>query len=91
MPFKVVITAKSAGRSGPPKSMLEVFDEAGIDCEVIPCNNENDLINAGKDADVLLVGTVPHTTRNVMENLPKLKMIGRSGVGVDSVDLEAAS
>ena len=91
MSFKVVITAKSAGRSGPPQSMLDVFDKAGIQCEVIPCNNENDLIKAGKDADVLLVGTVPHTTRNVMENLPNLKMIGRSGVGVDSVDLEAAS
>ena len=53
--------------------------------------NENDLINAGKDADVMLVGTVPHTTRKVLESLPKLKMVGRSGVGVDSIDLDAAT
>ena len=91
MAHKVVITASSAGRSGPPQTMLDVFEEAGIDVSVVACANENDLINAGKDADVLLVGTVPHTTKNVMEKLPNLKMIGRSGVGVDSVDLDAAT
>jgi D-3-phosphoglycerate dehydrogenase len=49
------------------------------------------MIAAAQDADVILVGTVPHTTRKVLEALPKLKMVGRSGVGVDSVDLEAAT
>ena len=91
MPHKVVITVNSPGRSGPPKTMLEVFESSEIEYSVIPCSNENELIAAAKDADVLLVGTVPHTTREVMENLPKLKMIGRSGVGVDSVDLDAAT
>ena len=91
MPHKVVITQSTAGRSGPPQTMLDVLNEAGLDVEVAACANENDLINAGKDADVMLVGTVPHTTRKVLESLPKLKMVGRSGVGVDSIDLDAAT
>ena len=49
------------------------------------------MITAAKDADVVLVGTVPHTTRKVLEALPNLKMVGRSGVGVDSIDLSAAT
>ena len=91
MAHKVVITQSTAGRSGPPQTMLDVLEEAGIDVEVVACGNENDMISAGKDADVMLVGTVPHTTRKVLESLPKLKMVGRSGVGVDSIDLDAAT
>ena len=91
MSHKVVITQSTAGRSGPPQTMLDVLNEAGLEVEVAACGNENDMISAGKDADVMLVGTVPHTTRKVLESLPKLKMVGRSGVGVDSIDLEAAT
>ena len=91
MSHKVVITQSTAGRSGPPQTMLDVLNEAGLEVEVVACGNENDMISAGKDADVMLVGTVPHTTRKVLESLPKLKMVGRSGVGVDSIDLEAAT
>ena len=76
----------------PPSDItLNVIKQAGIDVEYIPCDTEEQVINAAKDADVLLVGTVPHTTRKVLEALPNLKMVGRSGVGVDSVDLKAAT
>ena len=54
MPHKVVITVNSPGRSGPPKTMLEVFESSEIEYSVIPCSNENELIAAAKDADVLL-------------------------------------
>jgi D-3-phosphoglycerate dehydrogenase len=88
MPFKVVITIYNR----PPSDItLNVIRDAGIDVEYVPCTTENEVITAAKDADVLLVGTVPHTTRKVLEALPKLKMVGRSGVGVDSIDLDAAT
>jgi len=88
MTFKVVITMYNR----PPSDLtLSVIRDAGIEVEYIPARTENEVITAAKDADVLLVGTVPHTTRKVLEALPNLKMVGRHGVGVDSIDLEAAT
>ena len=85
---KVVITMNNR----PPSEItLNVIKEAGIEVEYVSCDTEEQVISAAKDADVLLVGTVPHTTRKVLEALPNLKMVGRSGVGVDSVDLDAAT
>jgi D-3-phosphoglycerate dehydrogenase / 2-oxoglutarate reductase len=88
MAFKVVITPYNR----PPSDLtLNVIKDAGIEVEYVPARTENEVITAAKDADVLMVGTVPHTTRKVLEALPKLKMVGRSGVGLDSVDLDAAT
>ncbi len=85
---KVVITMNNR----PPSDItLNVIKNAGIEVEYVSCDTEDQVIRAASDADVLLVGTVPHTTRKVLEALPSLKMVGRSGVGVDSVDLEAAT
>jgi D-3-phosphoglycerate dehydrogenase len=85
---KVVITMNNR----PPSVVtLNVIKKAGIDVEYVSADTEEQVIRAAKNADVLLVGTVPHTTRKVLEALPKLKMVGRSGVGVDSVDLDAAT
>ena len=88
MTFKVVVTQYNR----PPSDLTtNVISEAGIEVEWIPATTENEVIKAARDADVILVGTVPHTTRKVLEALPKLKMVGRSGVGVDSIDLDAAT
>ncbi|MCI0804757.1 MAG: C-terminal binding protein [Chloroflexi bacterium] len=88
MSYRVVITVSNR----PPNEItLNVIREAGFEVEYAKCLTENEVITAAKDADVLLVGTVPHTTRMVLEALPNLKMVGRSGVGVDSVDLDAAT
>ena len=88
MTYRVVITQYNR----PPSDLtLKVIRDAGITVEYTPSATENEVIAAGKDADVMLVGTVPHTTRKVLESLPKLKMVGRSGVGVDSIDLPAAT
>ncbi len=88
MPYKVVITMNNR----PPNEItLNVIREAGMEVEYVRCTTENEVITAAKGADVLLVGTTPHTTRKVLEALPDLKMVGRSGVGVDSVDLAAAT
>lgn len=88
MPHRVVITMNNRP---PSEATLNVIKQAGIAVEYVSADTEEQVIRAAKDADVLLVGTVPHTTRKVMEALPRLKMVGRSGVGVDSVDLGAAT
>jgi len=44
-----------------------------------------------RDADGLVVGINPPAGRRLIESAPRLKHIARMGVGVDSVDLKAAT
>lgn len=43
------------------------------------------------EADALLVRSAVQVTREVLEKTPRLRVIGRAGVGVDNVDLSAAT
>ncbi len=43
------------------------------------------------EADALLVRSVVQVNQQVLEKAPKLRVIGRAGVGVDNVDLDAAT
>jgi D-3-phosphoglycerate dehydrogenase len=51
---------------------------------------EDEIIAAAHDADGMLDMSAK-ITRRVMESLPKLRVIGRYGVGVDAVDVQAAT
>jgi len=43
------------------------------------------------EADALMVRSAVKVTKEVLEKAPKLRVIGRAGVGVDNVDLAAAT
>ena len=43
------------------------------------------------DADALIVRSAVQVTTDVLAKAPKLRVIGRAGVGVDNVDLDAAT
>src|SRR6266480_1003032 len=43
------------------------------------------------EADALLVRSAVQVTKEVLAKAPKLRVIGRAGVGVDNVDLDAAT
>lgn len=49
------------------------------------------LIPVVADVDAIVVRSETKVTRSVMEAAPKLKVVGRAGVGVDNVDVEAAT
>lgn len=65
---------------------------AGLDATLIEKTllNEDDLIEQCYDADALMILREPVTER-VVKALPKLKVIGRFGVGLDSIDVEACT
>lgn len=68
-----------------------VFEQAGMTFDHLACKTEADLINQAKGGEILLTQYGPFT-RKVMEMLrPELKLIIRYGVGVDTIDLEAAT
>ena len=43
------------------------------------------------DADALIVRSAVHVNAALLEKAPKLRVIGRAGVGVDNIDAEAAT
>src|SRR5690625_3076041 len=49
------------------------------------------LLETIQDVDALLVRSQTNVTRDVIEYAKQLKVIGRAGVGVDNIDLEAAT
>jgi D-3-phosphoglycerate dehydrogenase len=69
---------------------LQAIAEAGVLLHQRACLDEDDLIAAGADAEGLLVLAAPVTAR-VLGALPRCKVIGRLGVGLDMIDLPAAS
>lgn len=56
-----------------------------------PPLSEDALIEALKGVDVLLVRSQTKVTARVIASTQQLKMIARAGVGVDNIDLEAAT
>lgn len=52
---------------------------------------EADLIPLVKDVEAMVVRSETKVTRKVIEAAPKLRVVGRAGVGIDNVDVEAAT
>ncbi len=52
---------------------------------------ESSLIKEVRDIDGIVVRANGKVTRKMMESAPNLKVIGRHGVGVENIDLEAAT
>lgn len=66
------------------------FKEAGIDFVQANCKTDAEVIEACKDADGIIV-SFNSMAADVVNNIPNLKIIARTGVGVDVVDQEACS
>ena len=73
------------------REMLAKADDLAIELRSAVCTDEDDIIAAGQEADAMLASTREAFTRRVIENLPRCKVIARYGVGLDNVDLEAAT
>lgn len=52
---------------------------------------EEEMIAAAHDAEGILFRIKPNCTRALMAACPRLKVVGRHGVGLDTVDLKAAT
>lgn len=79
----------------PPDRVLveerESLDRPDIELRQLgPCKTPQAVLEAVRDADVALCGGEPYT-REVFAGAPKLKMVIRYGVGVDTIDLDGAT
>ena len=68
----------------------KVFKGTGLELDTTFSSNEDELIANGRGAFGFLV-SYANVTRRVMEALPELKVIVKYGIGVDTIDLKAAT
>lgn len=87
MKFKVV--AVDAGRHAPTVER-DILAKVQVELITAECKSEEDLIKATCDADGILV-SLSQITRRVISSWKKNKIIARYGIGVDTVDLQAAT
>ncbi|WP_297069858.1 hydroxyacid dehydrogenase [Thermococcus sp.] len=69
---------------------IDVLKNAGFEVLYEEYPDEGRLVELVGDVDAIIVRSKPKVTRKVIEAAPKLKVIGRAGVGLDNIDLEAA-
>lgn len=87
---KVLITTVPFGDKN--SQPLDQLQAAGIEYLINPIGRklkEDELAEMISDFDVLIAGTEP-ITEKVKNRAPRLKLISRVGIGLDSVDLLAA-
>jgi len=70
---------------------MEALDAPGVRVLLRgPCRTPAEVLEAVREADVALCGREPYTGE-VFSGAPVLKMVMRYGVGVDTIDLDAAT
>lgn len=88
--WKVQIGSRSFGKVYPEH--IRQLEEAG--CTVVPntvgrAYRAHELIDALQDADAIITGT-DELTAEVIAAAPKLKTIAKHGIGLETIDLDAA-
>ncbi len=70
---------------------IERFKEKGIDIDIKTKLTEDELVKCIGSYDGLVVRSETKVTARIIEAADNLKVIGRAGVGIDNVDVSAAS
>ncbi len=82
---KVLIADKMSNRA------VEVFKARGVDVDVITGLSKDELMNIIGDYDGLAVRSSTRPDAEIIGQATNLKVIGRAGIGVDNIDIKAAT
>jgi D-3-phosphoglycerate dehydrogenase len=85
--FRVMVTDDRFGSYAEEEKVLAGI---GARLEVKHFDTEEEAISGLKDADAILTNLFPLTS-TVIDKLPRCRVISRYGVGVDNVDIDAAT
>ncbi|MCJ9427598.1 phosphoglycerate dehydrogenase [Kordiimonas marina] len=69
----------------------QVFKERGVDVDYKPGLDKDELLKIIGDYDGLAIRSSTKVTPTVLEAAKNLKVVGRAGIGVDNVDVTAAT
>jgi D-3-phosphoglycerate dehydrogenase len=70
---------------------VEIFTSRGIEVDVKTGLKPDEIKAIIKNYDGLAVRSSTKVTADLMASAPRLKVVGRAGIGVDNVDVEAAT
>src|SRR4051812_25458162 len=70
---------------------LSIFKERGVDADVKPGLSKDELLSIVGGYDGVAVRSATKITTDVIRAAKKLKVVGRAGIGVDNIDVPAAT
>src|SRR5215217_4188019 len=72
---------------------VQIFKDRGVEVDYLPDlgKDKDKLLEAIAQYDGLAIRSATKVTEKLIAAAPKLKVIGRAGIGVDNVDIPAAS
>ena len=70
---------------------VAIFKERGVEVDVKPGLDKDELAKIIGDYDGLAIRSATKVTAKLLEHAKKLKVVGRAGIGVDNVDIPAAT
>jgi D-3-phosphoglycerate dehydrogenase / 2-oxoglutarate reductase len=70
---------------------VAIFKERGVEADVKPGLDKDELANVIGEYDGLAIRSATKVTAKLLERATKLKVVGRAGIGVDNVDIPAAT
>lgn len=82
---KVLISDKLA------PDAVEIFKDRGVDVDFRPGLSAEELLDIIADYDGLAIRSATKVTEEVLAKATKLRAVGRAGIGVDNVDVVAAT
>ena len=70
---------------------VEIFKNRGLDVDFKPGLDKDELLSIIGQYDGLAIRSATKVTADVLEKADNLKVVGRAGIGVDNVDIPAAT
>jgi D-3-phosphoglycerate dehydrogenase len=70
---------------------VAIFEQRGVKADVKPGLSKADLLSVIDEYDGLAIRSATKVTADVIRAAKRLKVIGRAGIGVDNVDIPAAT
>jgi D-3-phosphoglycerate dehydrogenase len=70
---------------------VAIFTERGVEVDVKPGLDKDELVKIIGEYDGLTIRSNTKVTAKLLEHATRLKVIGRAGIGVDNVDISAAT
>src|ERR1700741_3586634 len=74
-----------------PPAAVAIFKERGVEAEVITDLKKDELLKIVGNYAAIAVRSATKLTADVLARAARLKVIGRAGIGVDNVDVPAAT
>ena len=68
-----------------------IFEERGVKVDVKPGLSPDDLLAIIGDYDGLAIRSATKVTEELLDAAANLKVVGRAGIGIDNVDIAAAT